>query len=220
MAPEIYALQEFQDKLRSKEPPPYWSGVDVWSAGVILFILFAGHPPFHHKNHNKLAKLVMKGKYTMQEEIWKPVSDNAKQVLKQMLTVDPAKRPSASELLQCPWFQASHEDLSQNLLSPGRQKSFEVFHSEDKRSRRARSLVQVAAAANMMQQARLSKRGSKMKLLHSHSPNSFEFEAWDGVAVGDLQAEGESPPQAPAAVEAQNEEAQVPGAAKVSPVVS
>merc|ERR1712032_530456 len=85
VAPEI---------LRGKK---YGTAVDMWSCGVIVYILLGGYPPFD-------------------PQYWDQVSDDAKDLIKKMLVVDPDKRLTASQALRHPWFMVGdHELISRNL---------------------------------------------------------------------------------------------------------
>lgn len=70
----------------------YGKTVDIWSIGVITFILLCGYPPFHHDNHNALFRLIKAGKFEFSSPYWDHISDEAKDLINQMLVVDPAKR--------------------------------------------------------------------------------------------------------------------------------
>mmetsp|Transcript_2511 Transcript_2511/g.3695 ORF Transcript_2511/g.3695 Transcript_2511/m.3695 type:complete len:354 (-) Transcript_2511:86-1147(-) len=77
---------------------------DVWSLGVIFFILLSGHAPFHDPNLHRLNRKIKTGIYAFNPEDWSTVSDEAKDLVKRMLTVDQMKRITAKEALDHPWF--------------------------------------------------------------------------------------------------------------------
>ena len=62
---------------------------DVWSVGVIMFILLSGKPPFDGKDDNEITDAVKVGKYKMEDEPWGSISKDAKNLVKEMLTKDP-----------------------------------------------------------------------------------------------------------------------------------
>jgi calcium/calmodulin-dependent protein kinase I len=68
---------------------PYGKTVDMWSFGVILYILLGGYPPFHDENQRALFKKIIKGDYEFHHDYWSGVSDEAKQLIQGLLTVDP-----------------------------------------------------------------------------------------------------------------------------------
>jgi len=77
---------------------------DVWSCGVIMYILLCGHPPFNGSNEKKILEKVLKGLYEFKDHEWAGVSESAKNLIKKMLTFEPDKRISAYEALNDPWF--------------------------------------------------------------------------------------------------------------------
>jgi len=81
----------------------YDKAVDLWSLGVILYILLCGFPPFYHQNTNMLYKQIKKGEYDFPDPYWTDISDPAKQLVRGLLTVDPKKRMSATDVLAHPW---------------------------------------------------------------------------------------------------------------------
>nr|CEL69049.1 TPA: Calcium-dependent protein kinase 3 [Neospora caninum Liverpool] len=83
----------------------YGSECDMWSAGVILYILLCGYPPFHGKDNQEILKKVQVGEYSFDPRHWRRVSDHAKDLVKRCLTYVPGKRISAAEALKHPWIQ-------------------------------------------------------------------------------------------------------------------
>lgn len=77
---------------------------DIWSCGVILYTFLCGYPPFNGSSEMKIIGRIVKGEFKFPKEEWGTISTNAKNIIKQMLTYSPAKRPSAEELLKDPWF--------------------------------------------------------------------------------------------------------------------
>ncbi|KAA8493066.1 Calcium-dependent protein kinase 10 [Porphyridium purpureum] len=76
---------------------------DIWSLGVIVYILLCGRTPFYGKNEKEEFERARCGKFTMQSEPWPRISKEAKDLVKRMLTVNIDMRPSAAELLNHPW---------------------------------------------------------------------------------------------------------------------
>lgn len=78
---------------------------DLWSAGVILFILLSGFPPFHGKDNKEILRKVKIGEYAFEPKYWGKISDHAKGLIRGLLTFEPRKRLSAVEALQHTWIQ-------------------------------------------------------------------------------------------------------------------
>ncbi|CAH0363695.1 unnamed protein product [Pelagomonas calceolata] len=94
----------------------YGTAVDMWSCGVIVYILLGGYPPFHDDNHAVLYRKIKAADYAFDPQYWDQVSDDAKDLIKKMLVVDPDKRLTASQALRHPWFMVGdHELISRNL---------------------------------------------------------------------------------------------------------
>ncbi|RLN66317.1 hypothetical protein BBJ29_002593 [Phytophthora kernoviae] len=85
------------------EGASYGKPVDIWSIGVITYILLAGYPPFHDDSQPVLFKKIRKGKYYYDSPYWDNVSDDAKEFISKMLVVNPKDRATAAELLQHKW---------------------------------------------------------------------------------------------------------------------
>lgn len=76
---------------------------DVWSCGVILFILLSGRPPFYGKSEDEIFQKIEKGIYSFKSAEWTLISTEAKIFISRMLELNIDKRISASEALQDPW---------------------------------------------------------------------------------------------------------------------
>ncbi|XP_002708839.3 serine/threonine-protein kinase 33 isoform X1 [Oryctolagus cuniculus] len=101
MAPEVINAHDYSQQC------------DIWSIGVIMYILLCGDPPFMASSEEKLFELIKKGELRFENPVWNSISENAKSVLRQLMKVDPAHRITAKELLDNQW-------LTGNTLSSGR----------------------------------------------------------------------------------------------------
>ncbi|XP_076296510.1 calcium/calmodulin-dependent protein kinase II isoform X22 [Lasioglossum baleicum] len=82
---------------------PYGKPVDIWACGVILYILLVGYPPFWDEDQHRLYAQIRAGSYDYPSPEWDTVTPEAKNLINQMLTVNPSKRITASEALKHPW---------------------------------------------------------------------------------------------------------------------
>jgi serine/threonine protein kinase len=65
--------------------------------------MLAGYPPFNGRSENEIFKRILSGKFAFHNEEWKSISPSVKELITSMLTLDPALRPSAKEVLNHPW---------------------------------------------------------------------------------------------------------------------
>uniref|UniRef100_A0A2C9V7T7 non-specific serine/threonine protein kinase n=1 Tax=Manihot esculenta TaxID=3983 RepID=A0A2C9V7T7_MANES len=83
----------------------YGPECDVWSAGVIIYILLSGVPPFWDETEQGIFEQVLKGELDFLSEPWPSISESAKDLVRRMLVRDPKKRMTAHEVLCHPWVQ-------------------------------------------------------------------------------------------------------------------
>ncbi|XP_056119750.1 calcium/calmodulin-dependent protein kinase (CaM kinase) II beta 1 isoform X35 [Rhinichthys klamathensis goyatoka] len=81
----------------------YGKPVDIWACGVILYILLVGYPPFWDEDQHKLYQQIKAGAYDFPSPEWDTVTPEAKNLINQMLTINPGKRITAQEALKHPW---------------------------------------------------------------------------------------------------------------------
>ncbi|XP_044594381.1 calcium/calmodulin-dependent protein kinase type II alpha chain isoform X15 [Cotesia glomerata] len=82
---------------------PYGKPVDIWACGVILYILLVGYPPFWDEDQHRLYGQIKAGAYDYPSPEWDTVTPEARNLINQMLTVNPSRRITASDALRHPW---------------------------------------------------------------------------------------------------------------------
>ena len=82
--------------------------MDLWGCGVIIFIILSGTTPFHADNNAELFEQIMNGDFSFHPSTWEGVSEQAKDLVRKCLTVDPKERITARDALRHSWFS---EDL-------------------------------------------------------------------------------------------------------------
>ncbi|KAL9181891.1 hypothetical protein ACHAXT_012234 [Thalassiosira profunda] len=95
---------------------PYGTKTDCWSIGVIIFILLGGYPPFQNPDQKKQFDNIKKGNYKFMDKYWGEVTEEAKDLIRSLLVVDPQKRMSAAAALEHPWMQVEAENLRRSSL--------------------------------------------------------------------------------------------------------
>ncbi|KAK7406078.1 hypothetical protein VNO78_07695 [Psophocarpus tetragonolobus] len=107
----------------------YGPEADIWSAGVILFILLSGIPPFWAEKERGIFDAILRGHIDFASEPWPSISSSAKDLVKKMLQSDPKQRLSAVEVLNHPWMRedgASDKPLDITVLT--RMKQFRAMN--------------------------------------------------------------------------------------------
>ncbi|XP_022864109.1 calcium and calcium/calmodulin-dependent serine/threonine-protein kinase-like [Olea europaea var. sylvestris] len=93
---------------------------DMWSLGVILYILLSGYPPFIAQSTQQKQQMILNGQFSFYEKTWKNISSSVQHLISSLLKVDPDMRPSAEEILQHPWVTgdlAKHDQMDAEIVS-------------------------------------------------------------------------------------------------------
>ncbi|MQM05997.1 hypothetical protein Taro_038817 [Colocasia esculenta] len=143
----------------------YGPEIDVWSAGVILYILLCGVPPFWAESEEGVAQAIIRSVVDFKRDPWPMVSDNAKDLVKRMLEPDPTKRLTAQEVLDHPWMQnakkAPNIPLGETVRA--RLKQFSVMNKLKKKALRVvakhLSVEEVAGIKEMFQMMDINNDG-------------------------------------------------------------
>mmetsp|Transcript_7570 Transcript_7570/g.12732 ORF Transcript_7570/g.12732 Transcript_7570/m.12732 type:complete len:336 (+) Transcript_7570:104-1111(+) len=129
----------------------YGKEVDLWSIGVILYILLCGFPPFYDEDNSILFNSIRKGEYDFPSPYWDSVSAEAKDLVTKLLVVDPTKRLSAQQTLNHPWLKTTCNSALPHFAS--NMKSFNAR----RRMRGAMRVIQMAVSLQMAE-ARAAKK--------------------------------------------------------------
>lgn len=108
--------QEFVAPEVLENRPAYDVSCDMWTVGVILFILLGGYYPFRGKTDTEILKNVRYGNFEFRERFWEGISGDAQALVQDLLTVNPEERITAKDALEtCAWIQATPTTLSKDL---------------------------------------------------------------------------------------------------------
>ena len=115
---------------------------DIWSCGVILYILLCGYPPFYGDTDEDIYKQVLKGEYDFPKEEWQNVSEEAKNLVQKMLEKDTKKRITALDALQDKWFKINKQKKASNkLLAKNVLKNMKKFKKNKKFEKATMSFI-------------------------------------------------------------------------------
>lgn len=94
----------------------YGKQADIWSCGVILYIMLCGWPPFHGENTQQIFKNIMSSPLDLKTAPWPKISDAAKDCVRRMLTRDPKRRITAEQVLQHDWMRVNGAALDEPII--------------------------------------------------------------------------------------------------------
>lgn len=130
VAPEILEGQKYDTK------------ADMWSVGVILYILLGGYPPFVQTNQRLLFRKIKKGQYEFHPEYWGSVSEDAKNLISSLLNINPDTRLSATEALKNRWILSDAGDLEGKDLGANLEE-FKKFNAKRKFKAAVKSVIAI-----------------------------------------------------------------------------
>lgn len=90
---------------------------DIWSCGVIAYLMLSGEFPFDGKSKEEVAQKIIIGKIDFESEAWQNVSEDAKDFIRKLLVVDPKKRYSANEALNHHWIVSNASKTENEILT-------------------------------------------------------------------------------------------------------
>ncbi|XP_022680811.1 calcium-dependent protein kinase 1 [Setaria italica] len=139
---------------------------DMWSVGVILYILLSGCPPFHAATNREKQQRILQGEFSFQDHTWKTISSSAKELISSLLSVEPYKRPTASDLLRHPWVIG--DCAKQDLMDAEVVSKLQRFN--------ARRKLRAAAIASVLS-SKVALRTKRLRnLLGTHDLSSEELD--------------------------------------------
>ncbi|XP_060659274.1 calcium/calmodulin-dependent protein kinase type 1-like [Drosophila nasuta] len=130
----------------------YGRAVDVWSLGVIAYILLCGYPPFYDSNDAMLYTKITRGFYEFHSEYWDEISESAKNLVSNLLCVNVNERYTCQQALDHPWI-SGNEAISRNIHDSVSQQLRKNFAKS-----RWRRVVQVNTVIRNMQQLALNSK--------------------------------------------------------------
>ncbi|XP_050573650.1 calcium/calmodulin-dependent protein kinase type II alpha chain isoform X6 [Bombus affinis] len=173
---------------------PYGKPVDIWACGVILYILLVGYPPFWDEDQHRLYAQIKAGSYDYPSPEWDTVTPEAKNLINQMLTVNPSKRITASEALKHPWI-CQRERVASVVHRQETVDCLKKFNA--RRKLKGAILTTMLATRNFSSRSIITKKGDGSQVKEStDSSTTIEDDDVKGPA-----SQG-TPPNSPAAVSA------------------
>jgi serine/threonine protein kinase len=125
---------------------PYNSAVDMWSLGIVLYILLCGFPPFYDDNTAVLFDTIARGVYEFTPPYWDAVSDEAKAVVSKLMCADPKKRLTADQLLAEPWVKG---EGTPDTALPGFQEQLGKYNAK----RKFKNVIMQGQIVNFLQKS-------------------------------------------------------------------
>jgi len=146
---KICSLHYVAPEILSRKELPYTEKVDVWSLGVVFFVILCGCPPFYGDSEVAVLKKIKRGSFKFTPlEVWNNISKEAKDLVQEMLVVDVVNRYTADDVTNHPWLSRDLKNVTQsqqNHLSTEQLHSLRNFHARN----RVQKVVQRLRAHDM-----------------------------------------------------------------------
>lgn len=160
---------------------------DMWSCGVILYVLLGGYPPFYDEHEPTLFKLIRNGQLRFDDPVWTAVSDSAKDLISKLLVVDPSKRLTAEAALRHPWIDAPlQNDASLHLTQVNMRRTL--------RKRKFKGAVHTVIAQNRLMAVQREVSAGNLPT-HTLIPENGEGMKLASAAAARLQQNSQLAPQ-------------------------
>ncbi|GKY96532.1 hypothetical protein MPSEU_000612800 [Mayamaea pseudoterrestris] len=104
---------------------------DMWSVGCIVYLLLSGNLPFMGRSQKELFRKIVAGKFDFDDDEWNEISDEAKDLVTQLLVLDPSKRITAADAVRHEWLKASRDRLGSIMLQ-GTSQRLKTFNARMK----------------------------------------------------------------------------------------
>jgi calcium-dependent protein kinase len=161
----------------------YDQSCDIWSCGVIMFVLLCGYPPFYGENDNQVLQEVKRANLKFDPVDWKSVSEDAKALIRQMLTKSPSDRCTAEQAMKHVWItekapKAEDAPVSQNLVT-----NLKNFRVQNKLKKAALHVI-----ATQLDESQISALRSVFKSLDTNGDGRLTAqELRDGLQKADIK---------------------------------
>ena len=160
----------------------YGCEVDIWSMGVICYVLLAGYPPFYDDDQRKLFRKIKEGKYHFHQDYWGSTSPEAIDMIRKMLCVSQKDRWTAKQLLAHPWILLGEDVLKDKDMT----QSLETL----KKYRARQRFKKVGNAIRAVQKVKLLLRGVKSAAAECASEGEIVDSMKEPTALKDINVEG------------------------------
>jgi calcium-dependent protein kinase len=145
----------------------YSEKCDIWSCGVIAYVLLCGYPPFYGDTDEEILRMVKKGQFDFPSPDWDGISPPGKDMIRNMLTLDESKRPTAAQCLDNKWLR-DHADKPTGKLRVDLGTKLRGFTGHNKMKKVALTLI-----AQQLEEKDIEELKNTFKLLDSNSDGTL-----------------------------------------------